>query len=103
MQIKVNLKIFIFIILFIFTNQIKVYGILMWFALLHEIGHLIIGMLLGFKPKSLSIKPIGLSISFKIKPEDLEIKIKNGTKLEFKKIFIGIAGPLVNLILSVLY
>lgn len=103
MQIKVNLKIFIFIILFIITNQIKIYGILMWFALLHELGHLLMGIVLGFRPKSLSIKPIGLSISFKIKPKDLEIKVKNGTKLEVKKIFIGIAGPLTNLILAILY
>lgn len=103
MQIKVNLKIFIFIILFIITNQIKIYGILMWFALLHEIGHLIIGIILGFKPRALSIKPVGLSISFKIKPEDIDHKIKNGTYLEFKKIFIGMAGPLTNLVLAILY
>lgn len=103
MQIKVNLKIFIFIILFIITNQIKIYGILMWFALLHEIGHLIMGIILGFKPKSLSIKPVGLSISFKIKPKDIEHKIKNGTALEFKKIFIGLAGPITNLIFAILY
>lgn len=103
MQIKVNLKIFIFIILFIITNQIKIYGILMWFALLHEIGHLVIGMILGFKPKALSIKPVGLSISFKIKPKDIECKIKKATCLELKKIFIGIAGPVTNLVLATLY
>ena len=103
MQIKVNLKIIIFIILFIITKQIKIYGMLMYFALLHELGHLIIGILLGFKPKALSIKPIGLSISFKTQTRDIEHKIKKGNMLEYKKIFIGLAGPLTNFILVIIY
>lgn len=41
MQIKINLKIFIFLILFILTNQIEIYGILMLFATVHELGHLL--------------------------------------------------------------
>lgn len=103
MQIKVNLKIFIFILVFIITNQIKIYGILMLFALLHELGHLIVGMLLGFKPQALSIKPIGLSISFKTKIDDINHRVKNGNRLEIKKIIIGLAGPITNLILAILY
>lgn len=41
MQIKVNLKIFIFLILFILTNQVEIYGLLMLFATVHELGHLL--------------------------------------------------------------
>lgn len=103
MQIKVNLKIFVFILLFIITKQIKIYGILMLFALLHEIGHLAVGILLGFKPKSLSIKPVGLSISFKTSIDDIEQKVKKGNMLELKKIFIGLAGPIINLIFATFY
>ena len=40
MQIKLNLKIFIFVLFFIFTNQIEIYLELMLFALIHEIGHM---------------------------------------------------------------
>lgn len=103
MQIKVNLKIFIIILLFIVTNQIELYGILMLFAFIHEMGHLIIGAILGFKPKDLSIKPIGMSISFSAPKQDYIIKIRKGNQLALKKIFVSLAGPLTNLILILLY
>lgn len=48
MQIRLNLKIFIFIILFIVTRQIEIYGVLMLFAIVHELGHMIAGVLLRF-------------------------------------------------------
>ena len=40
MQIKINLKIFIFIILFILTKQIELYGVLMIFGIIHELAHI---------------------------------------------------------------
>ena len=44
----------------------------MIFALLHELGHLGVGMLLGFKPNSITINPLGVSLIFKTKVEDAE-------------------------------
>ena len=67
MKIRLNLKIFIFIIIFIFTRQIEVYGIIMFFSILHELGHMIAGIFLGFKPKMIEIMPFGLSIGFESK------------------------------------
>ena len=64
MQIKVDLKILIFILIFYLTNQIKIYTLLMIFACIHEFGHLLTGLLLGFSPSIFEIKPRGFSISF---------------------------------------
>ena len=49
MSIKIDLKIFLFLFLFLLTSQIEIYIILMIFAILHEIGHLIAGLILKFK------------------------------------------------------
>lgn len=98
MKIRLHLKIFIFIAIFILTRQIEIYGILMLFALFHELGHMIAGILLGFKPNSLEIMPFGLSIGFASKTENYNQKIKKGTKLTLKKLIIAASGPLTNLL-----
>ena len=51
------------------------------------------------KPEKIEIMPYGVSISFKLKPEDYNRKIKNGNVLSLKKIIVAIAGPLTNLIM----
>ena len=93
MQIKINLKIFIFIIIFLITNQIKIYAYLMLFAFIHELGHLYMGLLLGLKPKSLKIMPFGVSILFET--------YKTKKQTQTKKMFIAIAGPVVNIIIAI--
>lgn len=103
MQIKINLKIFIFIIIFCLTRQIGMYGILMLFAFLHELGHLFAGLFLGFKPASLSINPLGLSINFKIDAEDYNRKVQRGNILALKKLIIAFSGPAVNCMLAVIF
>lgn len=92
MKIKVNLQIFIFAIIFYFTKQIKIYTILMFFAFIHELGHLIAGICLGLKVKNINIMPFGLSINF----EDYS------NKYVIKKLIIAIAGPLINLLIVIL-
>ena len=42
MSIKIDLKIFLFAILFWLTSQIKIYAVLMIFALIHELAHLLV-------------------------------------------------------------
>lgn len=103
MQIKINLKIFIFIIIFYLTRQIEIYGILMLFAFLHELGHLVSGLFLGFKPQSLGINPLGLSINFKIKAKDYNERIRKGNILAIKKLIIASSGPLVNFVLAFIF
>ena len=94
MQIKVNLQIFLFIIIFALTHQIEIYGRIMLFAFIHELGHMIAGIILKLKPKSLSFMPFGISITF----ETYEYK----KLIEIKKMLIAIAGPLTNLIICVI-
>lgn len=97
MSIKIDLKIFLFALIYIITKQIKIYAILMLFAFVHELGHLIIGMLLGFKPISINITPYGLQIEFKVLCEEYNRKVNKGTILCVKKAIIALAGPLTNI------
>lgn len=97
MSIKIDLRIFLFGVLFFLTKQIEIYAILMFFALLHELGHLCAGIALGLKPKALEINPMGFSISFKANVEDYNQKIKYGNEMCLKRIVIALAGPMVNI------
>lgn len=99
MRFRVDLKIFIFLIIFCLTKQIEVYGLVMLFAFIHELGHLFMGLALGMKPEKLEIMPFGLSISFKIRPKDFNNRIKNGNIFNIKKIIVAFAGPLTNFII----
>ena len=99
MKFKIDLKIFIFLIIFLLTRQIEVYATIMFFAIIHELGHLLAGVLLGMKPEKMEIKPYGISISFKILYDDYNKKIKQGNLLEIKKIIVALAGPITNAII----
>ncbi len=99
MRFRIDLKIFLFVILFYFTKQVEVYGMIMFFAILHELGHLLAGLLLGMKPEKMEIMPYGVSISFKVMPKDYNQKIKCGNQLELKKILVALAGPITNLMI----
>lgn len=103
MRIRIHLKIFIFVLIFLLTNQIKIYGILMLFALIHELGHMLIGILLGFKPTKLEIMPYGVSVGFEIKCEDYNKKVKKANMLAVKKLIIALAGPITNFIITVIF
>lgn len=100
MQIKVNLKVFLFLIIFIITKQIKIYAILMLFAFIHELGHVLMGLILGFKIESISIIPTGFTVKFKAESKNYNTQIKKGNMLSVKKILIAIAGPLVNALIA---
>jgi stage IV sporulation protein FB len=89
MGVKIDLKIFIFFALFLITGQSKIYAILMAFAFIHEIGHLIAGILLGLKPKKMKIMPFGISISFKY-----------CKKTNIQRLLIAAAGPVTNLLIA---
>ncbi len=95
MQIKINLQIFLFIIIFILTHQIEIYGFIMLFAFIHEIGHMCAGIALNLKAKAITLMPFGVAITF----EDYEYK----RALEIKKIIIAVAGPITNLIISLVF
>ena len=102
MKFRIDLKIFLLVFLFCLTKQIKIYAMIMMFAIIHELGHLLMGILLGMKPEKLEIKLIGLSISFKIENNDYNKKIKKGNLLEVKKILVAMAGPVTNFIIIII-
>ena len=101
-SLKIDLKIFLFALIFYFTKQIDLYASMMIFAFLHEIGHLIAGLVCGLKPKNINVMPIGFSISFKLNTDDYNMKLCKGSILSLKKIIIAIAGPIVNVVLAAL-
>lgn len=71
----------------------------MFFAFLHELGHLLAGVILGFKPRCLRIMPLGLSIAFNVLPKDYNKKIMNTNFITIKKLIIALAGPITNFII----
>ena len=102
MKVKLNLNIFLFLILFFITNQIEVYALVMVFALIHELAHLICGVALGFKPETFKIMALGFSIEFETKVEDYNKKIIKSNVLAVKKILIAFAGPFSNMIIIII-
>lgn len=103
MKIRLHLKIFLFIVILIATKQIEIYGILMLFTLLHELGHMITGILLGFKPRNLEIMPLGLSIGFETNVENYNKKIGKTSIITLKKMIIALNGPLTNLLFIIIF
>lgn len=93
-QVTINIEIFLFIILFILTKQIDLYIIFIFLTLVHELSHMIAGIILGLKPKKFMVMPFGFKIIFD--------ETNDKKKMEAKKIIIAITGPAVNLILMVI-
>lgn len=102
MSIKINLYIFLFAILFLITNQFEIYSLTMIFALLHELGHLLCGVALGFKVKCLKITPLGFSVEFYTNIEEYNIKIKKSNLVILKKLMVDFAGPMVNIVFIII-
>lgn len=100
MSIKLDLKIFLFLLLFLLTSQFEIYIVLLVFAILHEIGHLIAGMILKFEPEEIRITPVGLRIGFKINAEEYNKDEKSVRPINIKKAIIAISGPMTNLLIS---
>ncbi len=103
MQIKVNLKIFIFIIIFLIINKINIYSLIMLFAILHELGHLICGLIFRFKVEKISILPVGVSMIFKVPIDKYNEKVGKASKIELNKIIISLAGPLTNFLIALIF
>ena len=91
MRIRIDLKIFIFLIIFYFTNQIRMYLIIMMFSILHEMGHIMAGLILKMKLEKIELMPFGLSVSF-----------FKGITTNIKEIFVALAGPIMSLALAII-
>lgn len=96
MSVKIDLKIFLWIIIFYFFHQAELYVLLIFFAFVHEIGHLTAGLLLGYEPSGIRITPVGVSINFKEKRNSYNQKIGKGNKRDIEEMIIALAGPMTN-------
>ena len=90
MRIRIDLKIFVFLILFYYTNQLRIYLIVMFFCFMHEIAHMILGIIFKMKLNKLEINPFGFSISF------------NNESTKVKEVFVALAGPVMSIGLAIL-
>lgn len=103
MKFRIDLKILFFLILFCLSGQVEIYLFVLVFALLHELAHLVVGAILGFRPQEIEMMPFGCSISLKPKIEDYKRKIKRSNMVELKYIFIAMAGPFLNMLLVIIF
>lgn len=92
MSIKINIKFFIFIILFFLYDKINIFLLMMSFGIVHECGHLSAGILLKLKPKRITLMPVGVMLEFDIAEVDF---------IKQKELIVSSAGPLVNLIIII--
>ncbi len=99
MHLKLDLKIFLFLLLFLLTSQFEIYIVIMIFAIIHELGHLIAGLILGFKVEEIKLTPMGVRLQFKVESEEYNKKVKRGNMLNVKKAIIALAGPITNIII----
>ena len=95
MKIRIDLKILIFFAIFYFSGQLGTYLWILLFCFLHEMGHLAMGLALGFRPEKIEVMPLGFCM-----------KLKENTKKEERtrqqEILIALAGPMTNLIIIIM-
>lgn len=102
MELKIDLKIILFALIFYFTGQIEIYCLCLLFALIHELGHVLVARLLGNKLLKFKIMPLGFSIFLQTNIEDYNKKINKGNMYVLKNLIISIAGPLTNIIIFII-
>ena len=101
MKIKIDFKVFLLAFCYLITKNIRVFSILLFFILIHELIHLISGVILGLKPKKITFTIAGFSIEF----EERNVKnylIKSKRRLR-NKIIIDMSAPIVNLFLGIIF
>ena len=99
MELKIDLKIILFALIFYFTGQIEIYCLCLLFALIHELGHVLVARILGNKLLKFKIMPLGFSIFLQTNIEDYNKKIKKGNMYVLKNLIISMAGPITNIII----
>lgn len=92
MKIKLDIKIFLIILVYILTKNIKVFALSFIFIFIHELGHILAGISLGLKITKIHITILGFSIEFE----------NYGKERRINKIIIDSAGPAINLIIAIM-
>lgn len=103
MHIEINWKIIIFVLFFFILSVENLYLLFLIFVIIHELSHMIMGILLGFYPSKLCIMPFGAYINFKIDMKNYNMKILKGTICSLKKFLVALAGPVSNIIIALIF
>lgn len=93
MKIEINLKIILVFMLFLLLKNIDTYIIFLVFIIIHELAHLIIGILIGGKPRKLYLNPLGVSLEF----------YSYGKNKFISKLLFYLIGPISNLIIAIIF
>ena len=92
MKIEIDLKIILFIIVLLFTSRIEFYGIFIFFIFLHELAHILVGLILGLKISGINMNIFGFSAQL----------YNYQTRKSYIKIITYLAGPLFNFICGII-
>lgn len=90
MKIEINLKIVFIILLFFLINNLDTYIIFLIFVLIHELAHLLVGILIGGIPEKMTISPLGMSLEF----------YSYGKDKRMCRILFFAIGPIANFIIA---
>lgn len=93
MKIEIDLRVILLMIVFLFTSQIDIYVIFIFFIFLHELAHILLGLALGFKVSSISMNIFGFSAQL----------YAYKSKKSFIRIITYLAGPIFNLICAIVF
>lgn len=93
MKIEIDLKVILLMLIFLFTSQIEIYGIFIFFIFLHELAHVLVGLLLGFRVSSISMNVFGFSAQL----------YTYKSRKPYIRIITYLAGPIFNLICVVAF
>ncbi|MBO5397572.1 MAG: M50 family metallopeptidase [Clostridia bacterium] len=93
MKIEIDLRVILLMIVFLFTSQIDIYVIFIFFVFLHELAHILVGLALGFKVSSISMNIFGFSAQL----------YAYKSKKSFIRIITYLAGPIFNLICAIVF
>ena len=87
MRIKINIQIFAIIIILILTKQIEIYAWLMLFALIHEIAHMITGIVLKLRTRMLKIEKTRGEMPENDIQDNLETAFKSAYYMYFRYLY----------------
>lgn len=93
MKIEIDLKVILLMLIFLFTSQIEIYGIFIFFIFLHELAHVLVGLLLGFRVSSISMNIFGFSAQL----------YTYKSRKPYIRIITYLAGPIFNLICAIAF
>ena len=93
MKIEINIKLVFLIIILFLINNVNTYLIFLISIFLHELSHLIIGIIIGKIPQKMNVSIFGVSLEFYSYSKN---KILN-------KCIFYIIGPITNLIIAYIF